>query len=105
MHRCFSLFNVERWSRNEEGRKILSTIQDAGLRQNINVVPVLYEGPWIHDGLFTPHRFIAVLKQQGSAAVPNYMKPEGIVVYHKASRTCFKITIEKDNEFKNVKSS
>jgi hypothetical protein len=37
------------------------------------------------------------LRQTGSVAVPTFMKPEGIVIYHTAGRMYFKKTIEGDS--------
>lgn len=57
------------------------------------VVPLLFQGPftttWVHAALER-------LRSDGSALVPGYMKPEGIVVYHEASGQRFKVTIEGD---------
>lgn len=47
-----------------------------------------------------PDEAIAILRMQGSQHVPGWMAPEGIVVYHTASRTQFKMTLEKDAEGK-----
>jgi hypothetical protein len=41
------------------------------------------------------------LQQFGSRAVPGYMKPEGIVIYHVAGNVSFKATIEKDDAHKS----
>lgn len=40
------------------------------------------------------------LREQGSAAAPGFMKPEGIVVWHTQSRIYYKVTLEKDEEHK-----
>lgn len=49
---------------------------------------------------YAPSFIMEWLKRNGSFAVPGYMKPEGIVIYHKASDICFKATCEKDEEYK-----
>ncbi len=36
------------------------------------------------------------LRIRGSFAVPGFMKPEGIVIYHEAANVYFKATLEKD---------
>lgn len=101
--RTFSLFNTSRW-----GAKDLATlkaIQSRGV--DIDVVPVLYEGPWNIEldapiqGQFAPDKYLCNLRVYGSRAVPGYMKPEGIVIYHKASRSLFKATVEKDEAHKS----
>jgi len=61
------------------------------------VVPTLYEGVFDTDKIEEVFRR---LQTEGSLAEPGYMKPEGIVVYHKASRTLFKRTFEGDLEGK-----
>ncbi len=80
----FSLFNTSRW-------------KDAPLTL-CSVVPVLYEGPF---DLSWIDRCLASLKEDGSRAAPGFMRPEGIVVFHKASNSLFKQTIEKDEEPKS----
>lgn len=79
----FSLFNVHRWG-------------DDAVRPAIcHVVPTLYKGPFSQaavDGA------VALLHAAGSVAVPGFMKPEGVVVFHTASSTLYKVTVEKDEE-------
>jgi len=101
--RRFSLFNVARWFRDENGLATILLMQSKGC--NIRVVPVLYEGPWTWESIeypfiFAPHEILERLRISGSHAALNYMKPEGIVVYHKAGNVLFKATIEKDQEWK-----
>ena len=156
----FSLFNVARW-RHEPGAINLAMVREK--LPQVDVVPVLYEGPWTgvlgyKDGAtgewlqqpqdwpefdrvdptararfdafvdgwveqgapseldrefhklfptnprprFAPNFIIEHLKRVGSQAAPGFMKPEGIVVFHKASGTSFKVTIEKDAEHKGA---
>jgi hypothetical protein len=79
----FALFNVSRWGQERPAC--------------CHVVPTLWQGNYddmclnviLHD-----------LANKGSMAVPGFMKPEGVVIYHIASRTLFKKTIEKDQEYK-----
>lgn len=40
---------------------------------------------------------LATLAITGSTAAPGFMKPEGIVVFHAASRNLYKVTLEKDD--------
>jgi len=99
--RRFSLFNTARWGRGgkENG---LETAWILGQLHNVDAVPVLYEGPWINEaaGNFMPPLVLNDLRERGSAAVPGYMNPEGIVIYHKASQALFKATVEGDKEYK-----
>lgn len=79
----FSLFNVRRWKDNPERPSCC------------DVVPVIYEGPFTDDAI---DRCMFSLRSGGSHAMPMYMFPEGIVVYHKASGTMFKSTLENDEK-------
>lgn len=62
------------------------------------VVPVLYRGEFDTNAVISCLR---ELEQNGSKASPGFMKPEGVVIYHTASRTYFKKTIEKDEQPKS----
>jgi len=81
----FSLFNVSRWS-DTEARPACC-----------GVVPELWRGNM--DDL-DASRWIARLAYNGSVAAPGFMLPEGIVIYHVASGTSFKKTVEKDDQHK-----
>lgn len=63
----------------------------------VGIVPILYEGPF--DTAQIEYE-LNVLNHHGSYLVPGFMKPEGIVIYHKASGQRFKKTIEGDQEHK-----
>lgn len=80
----FSLFNVTRF-------------KEVILPSCVSLVPILYEG--IFDYLDV-NLFIHNLKLNGSVAVPGFMKPEGIVIYHPKGKYLFKKTIEKDEKGK-----
>lgn len=83
----FSLFNTSVW--NETTKPACC-----------HVVPVLYEG------LFTTDRaeeWVLTLRVEGSRAVPGFMNPEGIVIYHVAAGQYFKKTLEKDEEPKGMR--
>jgi len=78
----FSLFNVARY-----GEVDFSEIP------NVSTVPVLYEG------LFSEYVIRAELdhlEREGSVAQPGFGNPEGIVIFHEASRQMFKVTIKGD---------
>lgn len=79
----FSLFNTNRWS------------DDSVRPACCHVVPVLYEGIFDTQIIW---RTLDVLKVDGSIAAPNFMNPEGVVIYHEATKTLFKKTIEKDEQ-------
>jgi hypothetical protein len=77
----FSLFNVHRWG---------ETRPDC-----CHVVPILFEGLFNSEAIF---KTLGHLSLDGSKAAPGFMKPEGVVIYHKAANMMFKKTIEKDEE-------
>lgn len=85
----FSLFNVGRWF---DGAPIPRPAC-------CHVVPVLWAGNL--DELRVD-ALIAKLRSEGSRAAPGFMRPEGIVVYHGASGSLFKVTCEKDDEHKGI---
>jgi RNA ligase-like protein len=83
----FSLFNVNRWRDGRDTRPAVCS-----------VVPILYEG------LFEASAVEAALnglRLGGSVAAPGFMQPEGIVVYHQATKTLFKKTLDKDEQPKS----
>lgn len=83
----FSLFNTGRWLTNPD------------LPLCCNVVPLLYAGVFNDAAV---ERTLDLLRLKGSTASPGFMQPEGIVVFHSASQTLFKKTIEHDSEPKEV---
>jgi hypothetical protein len=91
----FSLFNAGRWHdasavEDERAGKLLAPAC-------CHVVPVLIEGPNDQRAI---DETMNLLRQKGSVAAPGFMKPEGIIIYHTASRMYFKSTLEKDEEYK-----
>lgn len=83
----FSLFNASRWETPEVRPPCCS------------VVPVLYRGEFDTE---TIDYLLDLLKFNGSYASPRFMDPEGIIIYHTASRTMFKKTLENDHEPKGI---
>jgi hypothetical protein len=75
----FALFDTSRWPAERPRPSC------------VEVVPVLHHGEFstsvIEDVMYR-------LSRDGSKAVPGFMNPEGIVVYHQASRTQFKKTFD-----------
>jgi hypothetical protein len=85
--RHFSLFNTSRW-----GADGSETPPDCCL-----VVPQLYSGPQEMAGGQDAVEFhLRRLAFAGSQAAPGFKNPEGVVIYHTASRTLFKKTIGDD---------
>lgn len=78
----FSLFNVHRWGDPETRPSVVSC------------VPVLYSGPFEFERIAEA---LEDLRAGGSHAAPGFMNPEGIVIYHTASKTLFKKTLENDD--------
>lgn len=92
----FSLFNAGRWTPHHD-------VADGDMLhppECCEVVPVLYRGPFSSDAVST---VLERLQRLGSSAAPGFMNPEGIVVYHAASRSLFKVTLEKDEEPKGAR--
>jgi hypothetical protein len=92
-NRRFSLFNTGRW-RGE----IASSVDHPkvpGLRR----VPILYRGLYSEDAITGA---VAELQEGGSCAELGYLRPEGIVVWHEAARTSFKVTLEGDEAPKSI---
>lgn len=81
--KIFSLFNASRWA-------------DVSFETpNLEVVPKLYEGPYDQRAIDLA---LELLRSQGSLAAPGFERPEGIVVFHTASRDLFKVTLEGDEK-------
>ncbi|HEY0089309.1 MAG TPA: RNA ligase family protein, partial [Candidatus Lokiarchaeia archaeon] len=82
----FYLFNVNKWtSRKNIPNKYLDTF--IYCPDCCYVVPILYKG------IFDTHVIrlcLENLKLHGGKAVPNFMKPEGICIYHTAGNIYFK---------------
>jgi hypothetical protein len=57
------------------------------------VVPVLYHGLFDEGAI---KGCLHQLRTFGSCAVPGYMNPEGIVIFHTAAGHYFKVTLEND---------
>jgi hypothetical protein len=75
----FSLFNVSRWQAERPAC--------------CEVVPTLYTGMFDTDKIL---QVMGKLQETGSWAAPGFMRPEGVVIYHKPSQFMFKKTFEKD---------
>lgn len=95
----FSLFNVGRWALyGTEPKQILTAdprvvkIQDV-LPEGIGLVPELYRGDFDTDVI---KYVLRQLELKGSIASPNFMNPEGIVIFHTAANVGFKKTIKND---------
>lgn len=99
----FWLFNTSRWIPVGQPLPEREPLDNRGTVGHppacCGIVPVLYEGAFTTDAV---DRVLDTLRQNGSVAVPGFMKPEGVVVFHPQSRTLFKKTLEKDDEPKGL---
>jgi len=86
--RRFSLFNTHRWG---PGRDLETYPGEAPAC--CSVVPVLYRGLFRTEAVLDE---LYDLESQGSRAVPGYLEPEGVVIYHEAAGMSFKVTLEHD---------
>lgn len=77
----FSLFNAGKWLNDDIRPKCC------------HVVPVIVTGDFKDS---TIEFAMEELRNKGSFASPGFMKPEGIVIYHKASNSLFKKTLDND---------
>lgn len=80
-HKRFTLFNTARYAELE-------------LPPILSVVPELYRGPMDTEVI---KACVEQLRRTGSVAVPGWMKPEGVVVYHAASGHLYKVLCENDS--------
>lgn len=89
-HKTFSLFNVDKWGDLDK---------DLGTAR-ISSVPVLYRGPF---STLRVHVVLRDLAMYGSRAASGFPDPEGVCIFHTASRTVTKATIENDQIGKDSK--
>lgn len=88
----FSLFNTNRWHTKEDYPGMPSV--DFSSVPGLGVVPLLYSGPFDHTAI---KDVILGLKVGGSVAAPEFMEPEGVVVFLPAARSLFKVMVENDD--------
>jgi len=91
----FSLFNVGRWVKKGENKSLIE--KQEWCPDCCYTVPILWMGEF--DTLAIQSN-LDELKRNGSIASPDFMKPEGIIIYHKAGNLYFKKTIENDEKSK-----
>lgn len=88
-YRKFALFNTGRFcTRNSLGSHTDKTL----IPDIFEVVPIIYQGPFTENAV----RLALTALKNGSYARPGYINPEGIVIFHYASRQYFKVTLEND---------
>jgi len=96
--RRFALFNVNRWAFDPNQSALFPAIKESV--PGLELVPVLYRGPRLIVNEDAASIWVYGLRVRGSFAVPGYMNPEGIVVFHSASRAMYKVTLEGDSQWK-----
>jgi hypothetical protein len=88
--KVFSLFNVSRWH--------WMTNPQAPQIPDVTVVPTV----GIHATMSSAIRMLPDalehLRRHGSAAAPGFMDPEGIVLFHSASQSIYKYTLDGDGQ-------
>lgn len=90
----WSLFNVGRWKDPGDAFAPPSAVL---VPLCCNVVPIIATGV----GMDCVEVALGALRKQGSFAASGFMHPEGVVAFHTAARTLFKVTLERDSEPKN----
>lgn len=93
-HKRFSLFNTSAW-----GDAPIDGLVPRTRPACCHVVPVIARAVVGFDSDEIASA-LAKLRAEGSVAAPGFMRPEGIVVFHTAARSFFKVTLEKDDEHK-----
>lgn len=86
----FSLFNVHRYEGSWDP-------EDAP--QGLDVVPTLYQGPFDQWEI---NLSLSWLRGQGSKAALGFDRPEGVIVYHSASKQVYKVLLEDDDKPKGL---
>lgn len=97
-HKRFSLFNVKRWLLSasccpDPDKEIEEANKEAP--SCCDIVPILAH---INFDITIINATLNYLYAFGSRAAPGFMKPEGIVIYHKAGNCFFKVTLENDDK-------
>ncbi|WP_406324087.1 RNA ligase family protein [Streptomyces niveus] len=89
----FSLFNTARWWAVDEGQGTSpnARAEQSDLCGQVDAVPVLYEGPFSEAVIW---QCVDELRENGSVAAPGFMNPEGVCVFHTASRQVWKVTTD-----------
>lgn len=88
----WSLFNISRYAEVD-----FSELPNVGLVPRIQLYGGLSYGEvpsYVEDTRVA----VEGLRRLGSIAAPGYMNPEGIIVYHTAADTLFKVTLEGDEK-------
>jgi len=108
--RRFYLFNTSRWLPDHADKPgvsqlvALPTSPGGPMFEKVLGPRCCYVVPTLWRGVFTTEAVNNALLRLGcgSVAVPGFMEPEGVVVFHTASNQMFKKTLENDESPKGV---
>ena len=107
-HKRFYLFNAIRWCAYGSTPQRIDSGEDPRVEKYQETVPeILYIVPVLYKGLFDTAMIQSTLESleiTGSVAVPNYMNPEGVVIWHTAANVGFKKTLGGDGHKGETKS-
>ena len=105
----FYLFNMHKWCEWDKKPKLISV--DPKTKEEkyqtkapkcCYIIPAMYRGLFRTDDI---EHMLEELQDNGSYAVPEFMNPEGIIIYHTASGRLFKKTILNDEKPKEQNDS
>jgi hypothetical protein len=94
--RRFSLFNVNRYGDLMDVNGYHPDLQDLG------VVPVLSRYTFDTSAIKAA---LLALDSRGSSAAPGFPHPEGVIVFHTAANSVFKVLLENDDRPKGEETS
>lgn len=86
--REFSLFRADHYA-----PLIAAAAMEGDDVPGLSVVPVLYRGTFSQTAI---NDSVEQLRHFGSVAAPGFMRPEGVVVFHTASKQVYKVLLEND---------
>jgi hypothetical protein len=87
----FSLFNAKKWTEPYEAGRFKT--------ENLRVVPILDIFTFDTDRI---NGIVRALAESGSVASPGFKPPEGVVVFHTAAQTLYKVTCDHDEVPKSL---
>lgn len=96
-NRRFALFNVSKWRGVEFETPALEVVPVVGYISNARTFDAARADGDIWGGIDVDIEYaLYVLRDGGSQAVPGYMNPEGVVVYHHRANQLFKVLLHGD---------
>lgn len=101
----FSLFNVARWVSNWNSSHTPGVMSQNASGECNPGPACCHVVPTLGRGMMSTHNIdvgLRRLRATGSAAAPGFLDPEGIVIYHTAAKTLFKVTLKNDDKPKSL---